>query len=57
MYCYNDDEEEGGNQSAIDMKGYTRASEERDEKKKAAGSCWEQLALLNTLIAITGCWW
>jgi len=29
------------------------ASEERDVKK-AKGSCWEQLALLNTLIAITG---
>ena len=59
----NDDEEkEDDKQSAIDnSRTSTSASEDKDvkqtaiaETKKAAGSCWEQLALLNTLIAITG---
>ena len=50
-----DSEDEDVKQSAIDKScTSTSASEERDEMMKAKGSCWEQLALLNTLIAITG---
>ena len=49
----NDEEKEDDEQSAIDKSCTLSASEERDVKK-AKGSCWEQLALLNTLIAITG---
>ena len=46
-----DNNEEYTKQSAIDES--ISAREERDVKK-ATGSYWEQLALLNTLIAITG---
>jgi len=50
----NEEEKVEDKQSAIDKGCTLRAGEERDEMKKAEGLCWEQLALLNTLIAITG---
>jgi len=58
----NEEEKEDAKQSTIDKsRTSASASEDKDvkqsaiaETKKAAGSCCEQLALLNTLIAITG---